>query len=291
MGWLENGLDFHVPKDEEGVEGKSVVLVSNAPLESALTSSTKALGMRVVSHARILGIDAYGTVTARQRRTQYGRLTKIKKRMPKVQLQEVRCDHEQDRQSGAHAVRCTGMPLARQARGTIAHLAACYASVRSDTPMQHRANCSVGRGSVGRAAGRYRFAQGLETTAAIGGPESVVEQGQWSDRRHHHVPDAAGMDMATPRDFRHCKWARGGLTADLFHGRESTGASGQRTFAVQRMDRERRELLPCPLLGLVILASKRAQRRPQEALAIKAAYGCDTSGMVDARSGEQGGNR
>ena len=27
VGWLENGLDFHVSKDEEGVEGKSVVLV------------------------------------------------------------------------------------------------------------------------------------------------------------------------------------------------------------------------------------------------------------------------
>ena len=52
VGWLENGLDFHVSKDEEGVEGKSVVLVSNASLKAALTSSTKGLGMRVVSHAR-----------------------------------------------------------------------------------------------------------------------------------------------------------------------------------------------------------------------------------------------
>ena len=54
---------------------------------------------------------------------------------------------------------------------------------------------------------------------------------------------------------------------------------------------ERKELLPCPLLELVILANKRAQRRPQEAPAIRAALGCDTSGMVDARGGEQGGNR
>ena len=86
MGWLENGLDFHVSKDEEGMEGKSVVLVSNASLEASLTSSTKALGMRVVSHACILGIDAHGAGTARQRRTQYGRLTKVKKRMPKVKF-------------------------------------------------------------------------------------------------------------------------------------------------------------------------------------------------------------
>ena len=48
--WLDCGLDFHVPKDEEGVEGKSVVLVSNGALKTALASSMKALGMRVVSH-------------------------------------------------------------------------------------------------------------------------------------------------------------------------------------------------------------------------------------------------
>ena len=47
VGWLENWLDFHVSKDEEGVEGKSVVLVSNATLKAALISSTKALGMRL----------------------------------------------------------------------------------------------------------------------------------------------------------------------------------------------------------------------------------------------------
>ena len=54
VGWLENGLDLHVSKDEGGVEGKSVVLVSNDSLKASLTSSTKALGMSVVSHARIL---------------------------------------------------------------------------------------------------------------------------------------------------------------------------------------------------------------------------------------------
>ena len=75
VGWVENGLDFHVSKGEEGVEGKSVVLVSNASLKAALTSSTKALGMRVVSHARILGSTLLEAGAARQRRTQYARLT------------------------------------------------------------------------------------------------------------------------------------------------------------------------------------------------------------------------
>ena len=63
-----------------------MVLVSKATLKAALASLTKALGMRVVSPALILGIDACGAGAARQRRTQYGRLTKIKKRMPVVKF-------------------------------------------------------------------------------------------------------------------------------------------------------------------------------------------------------------
>ena len=90
VGWLENGLDFHVSKDEEGVEGKSVVLVSNAFLRAALTTSTKALSMRVVSHARILGVlrreaaqDAMCKADENQEEDAQGPI-----------LQEVRCDHE-----------------------------------------------------------------------------------------------------------------------------------------------------------------------------------------------------
>ena len=41
---------------------------------------------------------------------------------------------------------------------------------------------------------------------------------------------------------------------------------------------ERKELLPSPLLEPVILANKRAQRRPQEAPAIKAVLGVIQSG-------------
>ena len=119
VGWLEKGLDFHVSKDEEGVEGKSVVLVSNASLKAALTSSTKALGMRVVSHARILGIDACGAGAARQRRTQHARLAKIKKRMPKVKFHKKygaitsKIAKAGLMPSGLHGVRCMGMPPTR----------------------------------------------------------------------------------------------------------------------------------------------------------------------------------
>ena len=97
---------------------------------------------------------------------------------------------------------------------TLPHLAARCASMRPNTKLG-RAHRGVGRGSVGRAAGRRRFAQGMETAATIGGPETVVEQGQWSDWWHHHVPEAAEMDMAPPHDLRFCEWARGGLTAGL----------------------------------------------------------------------------
>ena len=64
VGWLENGLDCHVSKDEEGVEGKSVVLVSNGSLKAALSSSTKALGIRVVSHGRIRNRGSEATQNA-----------------------------------------------------------------------------------------------------------------------------------------------------------------------------------------------------------------------------------
>ena len=196
VGWLENGLDFHVSKDEEGVEGKSVVLVSNASLKAALTSATKALGMRVVSHARILGVDAYGAGAARQRRTQYARLTKIKKRMPKVQFYKK--------------------------YGAVTSKVA-----KAELMPSGRAHGGMGGGSVGRAAGRCRSAQDLETTAATGGLEAVVEQGQWPDGCHHYVSEAAGMDMASPHDLRHCEWTRGGLTADLPQGRQSASDDGQ----------------------------------------------------------------
>ena len=166
---VNDGLDFHVSKDEEGMEGKSVVLVSNGALKTALASSMKALGMRVVSHARILGIDVYGVGTARQLKTQYGRLAKIKKGMPIVKFHRKygaitsKIAKEGLMPSGLHGMRCTPPRVtasrttmavsARQACRAVAHVAARGARVRLDSHVQNRANRSVGRGSVGRAAG------------------------------------------------------------------------------------------------------------------------------------------
>ena len=207
VGWLENGLDFHVSKDEEGVEGKSVVLVSNASLKAALTSSAKALGMRVVSHARILGVDAYGAGAVRQRRTQYARLTKIKKRMPKVKFYKKygaitsKIAKAELMPSGPHGVRCMGLPpMRRQAnmRDVLSPAGWRRTSATRRTHAESSPSCH-GRRQCGT------FARGLETTATIGGLEAVVEQARSVVRRvHHHVFEAAGMDMASPRDLRHC---------------------------------------------------------------------------------------
>ena len=83
MGWLENGLDVHVSKDVEGMEGKSVVLVSNDALKTPLASSMKAL--RSCTHA-----SKASTLTVQEQRDNARRstdgLAKIKKRMPKVKF-------------------------------------------------------------------------------------------------------------------------------------------------------------------------------------------------------------
>ena len=60
-----------------------------------------------------------------------------------------------------------------------------------------------------------------------------------------NVPETAGMDVAASRNIRK-DWAD---------------------------NDERKELFPRPLLGLVVLANKRAFRHTQEAPAIRAALG------------------
>ena len=119
IGWLESGLDFHVSKDENGKEGKSVVLASNQTLKEMLAAKVKPLGMRVVSHARLLGVDSFGAGAARRRKTQYGRLDGIKKRMPKVKFFRKygavtsKIAKAGFLPSGLHGVRCLGLPPTR----------------------------------------------------------------------------------------------------------------------------------------------------------------------------------
>ena len=53
-------------KDENGKEGMSVVLVSNQTLRTMLVTRMKPLGMKVVSHARLLGVDSFGVGAAKR---------------------------------------------------------------------------------------------------------------------------------------------------------------------------------------------------------------------------------
>ena len=243
IGWLESGLDFHVSKDENGKEGKSVVLASNRTLKEMLAAKVKPLGMRVVSHARLLGVDSFGAVTARRRKTQYGRLDGVKKRMPKVKFIRKygavtsKIAKAGFLPSGLHGVRCLGLPPTRvkalrttigqclpgQACRTFAHLAPACARVRPDSRLQGRANCGLGRGGMGRTTGRLRAVQGVETTAAASGYETHVESCEWPNRSHHHVPETAGVDVAVSHDLHHGKRARNQSARNVSHGCQSPG--------------------------------------------------------------------
>ena len=242
VGWLENGLDFHVSKDEKGAEGKSVVLVSNASLKAALTTSTKALGMRVVTHARILGVDAFGVGGARRRRTQYAWLTKIRKRMPKVQFYKKygamtsKIAKAGLMPSALHTIRCMGMPPTRlkafrttigrclpgkhAGRRTFTHLAAGDARVRSDTHVQGGAHRGMAEAiwdeqlndvDLHRAWRRQQRMEGLKPSwsksLARQGPSSLcLKQLGWSWPHHTTFVTANGHEIdlrqICPRDVK-----------------------------------------------------------------------------------------
>ena len=243
IGWLESGLDFHVSKDENGKEGKSVVLASNRTLKEMLAAKVKPLGMRVVSHARLLGVDSFGAGMARRRKTQYGRLDGVKKRMPKVKFFRKygaitsKIAKAGFLPSGLHGVRCLGLPPTRvkalrttppgQACRTFAHLAPACARVRPDSRLQGRTNCGLGRGGTGRATGRLRAVQGVETTAAARGHETHVESCKWSNRSHYHVSETTGVDVAASHHWHHGKRARNQPARDVSHGCQRPGGGGQ----------------------------------------------------------------
>ena len=80
---------------------------------------------------RILGIDSFGAGATRRRKTQYGRLTKILKRMPKVTFSRAEW-------STRHAVRGHATNKRQEndwaiGRGALAHVAAFHARARPDS--------------------------------------------------------------------------------------------------------------------------------------------------------------
>ena len=181
-----------------------------------------ALGVRVVSHARIPGrrrLRSRGGEAAQNEEEvkfnkKYGAITsKIAKAGS--------C------RAGLHGVRCMGMPPTRLKafRTTVGRCLPGKHAGRSLTWRVAAHECDpinmcrveprgMGGRSLGRTAGRCRSAQGPETAATTGGPEAVVE----SDGCHHRVFEATGMNMASPHGLRHCKWTRSGLATDMLQG-------------------------------------------------------------------------
>ena len=88
MGWLESGLDFHVPKDEEGPQGSSlIILASSGALNFAVGCPDEGVGHEGgLARKKILGIGSFGVGAKRRRKTKYGRPAKTRKRMSKVKL-------------------------------------------------------------------------------------------------------------------------------------------------------------------------------------------------------------
>ena len=104
LGWLENGLDFHVSKDEGGVEGQ----IGGPGLERHAQSATDL----VDEGARQEGCLARAHLGHRRVRSRGGGAAQNatwaadhnqEEDAQGPVLQEVRCGHEQDRQSVAHA--------------------------------------------------------------------------------------------------------------------------------------------------------------------------------------------
>ena len=135
-----------------------------------------------------------------------------------------------------------------------------------------------------RAWRRQQRLVGLKTSwSKVSGPTGAIimclTQLGWTWPHHTTFVTASGHEVdlrqICPRDVK----AQATVDSEIALWREWAGDSD-----------ERKELLPCPMLEPVILANKRAQRRPQEAPAIKAALGGDTIRVVDAGGCEQGGN-
>ena len=199
-------------------------------------------------------------------------------------LQEVRCGHEQDRQSGAHAERFARRAvrghaadeagsflddewkvLARQARWTFPHLAARCAPVRPDTPMQSRANRSVGL---------------KPSWSKVSGPTGAIimclRQMSWT--WPHTRPSSLRVGT---------RWTYGRLA---FKAQAPVDSS----LALRRdwVDNdERRELLPMPSAGTCDTGEQASPTSPTRGASDQGGVGRDTSRTVDAGGGELGGNR
>ena len=295
IGWLESGLDFHVSKDENGKEGKSVVLASNRILKGMLAAKVKPLDMRVVSHARLLGVDTFGAGMARRRKTQYGRLDRVKKRLPKVKFFKKygattsKIARAGFLPSGLHGVRCLGLPPTRvkALRTTIGQCLPGKHAGRSLTWRLAVHECDpihtcrvepivawaeavwdkqLDDAELHRAWRQQQRRVGMKPRwSRVSGPTGAtimcLRQLGWTWPHHTTFVTSNGhlIDLreTCPMDVK----AQAGVDSDLA------------LWQVWADTDERKELLPRPLVEPVVRLSKRAQRHPREAPAIRAALG------------------
>ena len=195
--------------------------------------------------------------------------------------------------SGLHGVRCMGMPptrlqafrngwkmLARQTRGR--SLTWRLATHECDPIHTCRVEPIVAwaeavwdeqldDADLHRAWRRQQRLVGLKPSwNKVAGPTGAIimclRQLGWTWPHHTTFVTASGHEVdlrqICPRDVK----AQATVDSELALWRERADND------------ERKELLPSPLLKLVVLANKRAHRRPQEAPAIKAALGVVQSG-------------
>ena len=126
----------------------------------------------------------------------------------------------------------------------------------------------------------------METTATTGGSETAVEQSQRSDGRHHHVPEAAGMEMAASHDLRHSKRTRGGSARNMPHGPQGVGGE-QARWCKEWADRRTEKAAPAAAAGV-------SDTGEQARLPLPSGSTSDQSGLardairMDAGSSEQG---
>ena len=208
-------------------------------------------------------------------------------------LQEVWRGHEQGRQGGALAerpARCEvrgraanrvespqdhdWKMLARQTRGTFSHLASGHVVAWAEAVLDEQLDDA----DLHKAWRRQQRLVGLKPSwSKVSGPTGAItmclRQLGWTWPHHTTFVTASGHEVdlrqICPRDVK----AQATVDRELALWREWADND------------ERKELLPCLLLEPVVLANKRAHRRPQEA-----PVGRDTIWMLDARGCEQGGN-
>ena len=187
--------------------------------------------------------------------------------------------------SGLHGVRCVGLPPTRVKafRTTtgrclppytaFAHMTTGHARMRPDPRVQDRAHRFVGRGGLGRTAGRRRAAQGVEAAATAGGMNPL-----WSR--------VSGPTGAIIMCLRQLGWTWPHHTTFI----TASGHEIDLSCAVGRVGARRRAegAVTAPTAGVGSLGKQTRFPSPLGSSSYRSRQGCYPGRVVDAGSCEQG---